>query len=243
MTGPSWTGYLEAEGRRWNYWTAARSHFQAASDYVRYQILLGLLPARCKRVVDVGCGDGYLDFLLERRGHTAIAVDLSASRLAKARQGVAGELRIVQASCYALPLAAQSCDAVVYSEVLEHLDAPDEALAGAYPVLRPGGRLLLSVPHSQDAPDVVCPHCCRQFNAAGHLRHFEPLQLRALVEAAGFRVERIFTGASALTRYIVRRLTWLSAAAPALDWILRRLSPADNLHLFVVAVRPEEATP
>jgi SAM-dependent methyltransferase len=145
----------------------------------------------------------------------------------------------VQASCYRLPFAEASCDAVIYSEILEHLESPREALASGYRALRPGGRIVISVPHAQDAPDVVCPHCLRRFNAAGHLRHFEPAELRALVEGAGFSVERVFPGASALTRYLLRRMTWLAPAVVWLDGVLRRLCPLDNLHLFVVAVRPE----
>jgi SAM-dependent methyltransferase len=238
MTGLAYNQYLEADGRRWNYWKASLRHYQAASDYVRYRILLGLLPAASRRVVDAGCGDGYLSYLLRRRGHRPIAVDLSASRLSKARASQPADLPVLQACCGALPLASGAVDAVIFSEILEHLESPLEALRNGARILRPGGRLILSVPHAQDAPDVVCPHCCRQFNAAGHLHRFDPEGMRALVESAGLRPLRVFTAASALTRYFLRRMTWLAPLVLPLDAALRRLAPADNLHLFVAAERP-----
>lgn len=52
----------------------------------------------------------------------------------------------LQADAAALPLAAGSMDAVVCAELLEHVPDPRRVLAEAARVLRPGGRLVLTVP-------------------------------------------------------------------------------------------------
>jgi SAM-dependent methyltransferase len=241
MSGLSSAEYLEIDGRRWNFWTAGEGHYQAATDYLRYRILLGLLPPSCRRVADIGCGDGYLSYLMRQRGHRVIAIDFGASRLRKAWAGQPAGLQAVQASCYSIPLADASVDHAVLSEILEHLDSPLEALREAARIVRPGGRVLVSVPHAQDAPEVVCPHCCRQFNAAGHVQHFDSNSLRGLAEKSGLRPVRSFTAASALSRYLLRRLPWLAPVAVAMDQVLRRLVPADNLHLVLVAACPHRA--
>jgi 2-polyprenyl-3-methyl-5-hydroxy-6-metoxy-1,4-benzoquinol methylase len=230
--------YIEADGRRWNFWTAELSNFQAASDYLRYRILMDLLPAARGTVLDVGCGDGYLDFLLHKGGCTPIGLDLSTSRLEKARRGQVHEFRAVQSNCYSLPLAENSCDTIIYSEILEHLEKPQEAIRSGARILKPGGRLIVSVPHAQDAPDVVCPHCMRQFNAAGHVQHFQSADLQAIIESTGLKTLTIFAAASAATRYLLRRMTWTWRIALPMDVVFRKLIPGDNLHLFAVAVKP-----
>lgn len=50
------------------------------------------------------------------------------------------------ADAHSLPLASESFDGIVLSEVMEHLHSPHEALTEILRVLRPGGRLIASVP-------------------------------------------------------------------------------------------------
>ena len=44
-------------------------------------------------------------------------------------------------------------DAIVFSEVLEHLDRPAEAMQTLYAITKPGGRLFVHVPINSPAPD------------------------------------------------------------------------------------------
>lgn len=66
-------------------------------------------------------------------------------------------------------------DAIVLSEVLEHLEDPQAALRSAWRLCRPGGRIWLNVPANSPAPD--------------HLFLLnDPQRLEDMVEAAGFSV-------------------------------------------------------
>jgi SAM-dependent methyltransferase len=100
------------------------------------------------RIVDVGCGDGFATKVAADRnpGHYFVGLDWSAGSLKSARDR---GIEVVRASIDApsLPLAAESADVVVMSEVIEHLVDTDSAIEAAHRVLKPGGSLLLSTPN------------------------------------------------------------------------------------------------
>mmetsp|Transcript_31021 Transcript_31021/g.82157 ORF Transcript_31021/g.82157 Transcript_31021/m.82157 type:complete len:297 (+) Transcript_31021:70-960(+) len=100
------------------------------------------------RVLDAGCGGGLVsNALAELPDYAAIeGVDLSGPALLFAQRAAAGRnlthVRFRKASVYALPFDDGAFDAVVMSDVLEHiLDLP-RALSEVARVLRPGGALV-----------------------------------------------------------------------------------------------------
>ena len=97
------------------------------------------------RVLDVGCRTGALtrEYL---EGNEVVGVDVDRGALAQAAAlgiepvwGDAGE---------ALPFEDGRFDVVVVGELLEHLPLPQQTVAEARRVLRPGGRLVGSVPNA-----------------------------------------------------------------------------------------------
>ncbi len=105
------------------------------------------------RVLDVGCGTGYLVAGLRRAvpGLRLVGADLSAGMLGRAR--VAGGWPLVQADAGRLPVATGSVDLLVARGVLHHLEDPAAALAEWRRVLAPGGRVVLT---SEPTPAVEC---------------------------------------------------------------------------------------
>ena len=86
-----------------------------------------------------------------------------------------------------LPFADDSFDAVICSEVLEHLRDVDLALAEIDRVLKPGGKFALSVPRYW--PEAICWKLSTgyQNTPGGHVRIFKDSELRARVERQGYR--------------------------------------------------------
>jgi SAM-dependent methyltransferase len=166
--------------------------------------LRGVSAPAC--VVDVGCGDGTATELAAQAnpGHRLIGLDWSAGSLRRARQ--AG-LTVVRAGVDGLPLAAQSADVVIMSELIEHLVDTDAALDEVCRVLRPGGSLLLSTPNlaawynrglvalgvqpvfSEVSLRGVYGRPGRQ--VAGHLHLFTRRALAELLAARGLRCVRV----------------------------------------------------
>jgi methionine biosynthesis protein MetW len=97
--------------------------------------------------LDVGCGDGRRYGLwLDRRVQHYQGVDVSGTAVAAARASGLNAAQISDAG--ELPFEDETFDAVVCFEVLEHLFAPQTAVAELVRVLRPGGTMLVSVPNA-----------------------------------------------------------------------------------------------
>lgn len=111
--------------------------------------LLGDVKGR--RVLDAGCGSGYLARLLAAKGAEVVGVDHSAQLLEIARREEKKEplgVKYLKADLGRLsPLAEAVFDVVVSNVVLQDVVAFDDAFREFHRVLRPGGRLLFSVTH------------------------------------------------------------------------------------------------
>ncbi len=134
-------------------------------------------------LLEVGCGAGMLLHEFAGRGFHCTALESSSAARALAR-ALAQEAQLGM-EFYDAPPAdwGASFDVVCAFEVLEHIEDDRAALAAWGRWLRPGGRLLLSVPAHQ-----------RRWTAgdewAGHYRRYERAQLMDLLSGAGFEVER-----------------------------------------------------
>lgn len=98
-------------------------------------------------LLDIGCGKGKLLKLLASRARRIVGVDIdpAARRLARAELLLAGlpNCSLRQGDMYALPFADAEFDTVVLDDVLTDAARPEDAIAEARRLLRPGGRMLL----------------------------------------------------------------------------------------------------
>jgi 2-polyprenyl-6-hydroxyphenyl methylase/3-demethylubiquinone-9 3-methyltransferase len=108
-----------------------------------FKSVLGALDG--VRLLDVGCGGGLLAARMAGEGARVVGADLSHPSLAAAKRhaeaaGLA--LEFVNARGESLPLVAESFDAVVTSDFLEHVSDLDAVIAECSRLLRPGGLFL-----------------------------------------------------------------------------------------------------
>jgi len=163
-----------------------------------------LEPEPGESALDLGCGLGFFSSALRRVGiGEPVAVDVEIDRLVRARKE-GGLRRVTLADAARLPFASGSFDKIVMTEVLEHLADDRGALLEVHRLLRPGGRLVLTVPHA-DYPFLWDPvGRVRTWLGAeplrsgryvgiwtGHRRLYLRPDLVARVESAGLEVLRI----------------------------------------------------
>lgn len=107
-----------------------------------------------KRVLDVGCGNGYVLSRYALAGATVCGVDLTNTAIALCRGrfrllGLAGHFSV--GSAEELPFEKNSFDCVCCMGVLHHTPDTERAVAEMFRVLRPGGRLIVMVYHRNSA--------------------------------------------------------------------------------------------
>lgn len=110
--------------------------------------------------LDLGCGSGVLTKELLDRGADVLAVDGSPGMLKEAKALIGGEygseLTWLQSDVQYLSQVADEClDGVLCSSVVEYVERPHDLLGEAARVLRPGGRMIVSIPPTLSAVRTV----------------------------------------------------------------------------------------
>lgn len=154
------------------------------------------------RFVEMGAGTGHMTRIFLERGFTGACNDLGedSRRMMRENLAFAGDRMTVVDELSDLPAA--SFDYLFAFEVLEHIEEDRKVLSDWMTYLRPGGRILISVPaHARKYG--------RSDELVGHVRRYEKGQLRRLLEDAGAEDVRIVNYGypiTELTRSLSNRL-------------------------------------
>ena len=162
---------------------------------LRLRYCLEDLEAARGLLIELGCGAGGFARAIahHRPDLTVVGVDISARALATAR-GARGGPRYARGDVEAVPLRSGSVDAVMFFDVLEHVDRPGLLLAEAVRVLRGGGLLHAFVPCEGSAYTLHGIASRLGYSPkeryAGHIQRLSASELRRMLVATGFVVER-----------------------------------------------------
>jgi 2-polyprenyl-3-methyl-5-hydroxy-6-metoxy-1,4-benzoquinol methylase len=179
--------------------SASLGYDTQSSDYfqcLRPEMLL-FVPARCRRVLDVGCAEGVFGESLKKTREIEVwgvepvksAAAIAAAKLDHVVEGVFGPE-------ITLPIGAFDC--ILFNDVLEHMLAPEMALRHARTLLAPGGVIVASIPNIRSFPVVwqLLFHARWEYRDCGvldrtHLRFFTKSSIINMFEREGFALERI----------------------------------------------------
>ncbi len=199
MSSPSpiiWTE--DTLARFWDYCASAEG---ATAEYFtnRYAVgisrfLANIVSLDRKRVLDYGCGPGFLIPRLLDAGALVEAVDCSAESVQQANQRFGDHEGWQGARVAAGPahFADNSFDVVCCIETIEHvLDADlNDLFRELYRVVTPGGFVLFTTPNDENLRHnmVFCANSGTEFHRWQHVRKWTALQLRGVLEDNGYVV-------------------------------------------------------
>lgn len=175
----------------------------------RHRIILGFLDQR-DSVLDIGCGSSRIILDLPK----AIGLDVLQRKLrwVRARQGI-----VVRGDCRQLPFPDASFDAVICSEVIEHLPDVPQIQTEMDRVLRPGGTLILGTPDYGGwlwpVLEWIYGKILPGAYADEHITHFTQVDLAARLRAAGYEILDCEYVGYAEMIFKARRLPSVAAAA------------------------------
>jgi 2-polyprenyl-3-methyl-5-hydroxy-6-metoxy-1,4-benzoquinol methylase len=196
-----------------------------------------------KTVLDVGCAGGDTARALIARGCRVSGVDVDAAAAEPAR-GILDDL--VLADIDETPLStlfkAESFDAVIFGDVLEHLVDPSAALSDAVSLLRPEGKVLVSIPNvAHGALRLALLGGRWDYTDKGlldrtHLRFFTLEAVCELLEEAGLAIEVLRS--TVLDPMATQEITVPADRLPAsiVEWV--RNQPRALDYQYVAVARP-----
>jgi SAM-dependent methyltransferase len=159
----------------------------------RLEFLLRQLR-RADRALNIGVGSGAFEQMAARNGIDIWALDPSERAVEKLRADLGLGERARVGYSQSLPFPDDYFDAVIMSEVIEHLEKEvrEASLVEASRVLRPGGRLIGTVPARErlEESEVVCPKCGERFHRWGHQASFDMSSMSTLLQGE-FIVETV----------------------------------------------------
>ncbi len=160
-------------------------------------------------MLDAGCGAGPALRYLSGQGYHAYGCDFIFYPLIESRKLVPTAPVVCCDLKQPLPYRDASFDAVLLSEVVEHLHEAEDLLRECARILRPGGYVLITTPNLWDVRRPLAWLTRRTWSGyvdPTHINLFTPPRLRRTMQAAGFGGIRLRTGLKPIFLFAPRRL-------------------------------------
>lgn len=167
----------------WSYFqNEGQEHFKGADS--RLTAIARRLRSG-QRVLNIGVGAGVFERIAVVRNLDIYSLDPDSAAVERIRHDLVMGEKAQVGYCQSIPFGGEMFDAVIMSEVIEHLtpEVTQAALLEVKRVLKPDGRLIGTVPSRENLAQqhVVCPCCGNKFHRWGHVQTFDVSNIRALI--------------------------------------------------------------
>ncbi len=150
------------------------------------------------RVLDMGCGGGFLSNDLAKDGHQVVGVDLSKTSLEIAKAyDTTQSVNYLLSDVTAVPLPSASFDVVCAMDLLEHVENPHDVIRETSRLLKPGGLFFLYTFNRTFISWLFAIKALEWFvkNTPAHLHVYrmfiKPVELNQMCESTGLEVSEV----------------------------------------------------
>lgn len=172
-----------------------------------------------RKILDIGCGAGTVDFYLANQCHNVLGIDISTKAVGMCKKSaqvldLEKNLKFERLN-FPKEKPLGKFDIVICSEALEHLENDKEAIKVIFLLLRSGGIAIFSTP-SKNAPLYRLGLAKKFDKRVGHLRRYSPKELKNLIERSGFSILGVIK-----TEGILRNFLFVNSVAGKIIKFLR----------------------
>lgn len=116
--------------------------------------LEGYEKGRRPRILEVGCGLGYLTYSIAKRGHDVLGIDISREAIEQATKRYGAHYRHGDLESLG-KMESRKFDLVIMTEVIEHVPDIPDLLKAIDALLVEGGEILITTPNKSVYPETV----------------------------------------------------------------------------------------
>jgi SAM-dependent methyltransferase len=228
--------YHQRDGKDEHSWAKLmEKNFRQASD-----LLNRLFPDK-GNVLDIGCGYGHFIRIMKDSGWSVTGIEPSSRTSGYA---LSKGLTVYETTIDDAILSKDFFEAVTAFYVFEHLLDPLAALEKVFTLLKPGGVLVLRLPHTTPLVNLLSLFNIKNnlYDLPFHLYDFSPRTISLLLEKAGFSLIRVTPGCPTLPARLPERL--ISQASGVLSSFLFSISRGALLmpgtSKTIIAIKPAD---
>ena len=117
-----------------------RAEARFRNPWIFKQMILQGMKLGKSKLLDIGCGGGFLSNTLAKKGVQVTGIDISEDAISIAKQyDTTKKVHYFKGDAYNLPFLKNSFDFVCAMDFLEHVNNPEKVIQEASRVLKPGG--------------------------------------------------------------------------------------------------------
>ncbi|MFC1786443.1 flippase-like domain-containing protein [Halobacteriota archaeon] len=148
-------------------------------------------------ILDMGCGSGVISRKCTEFGGKVVGFDLSRPGVLYARSRGNEKTNFIVADAQNLPFKPHTFDVAILGNIIEHVPEPERMIAEVSGILKPGGRVSITMPNSNSLWSLIeffWDHFGKGRNyAEQHLRIFSPKELKELLKDNDVNVYHVST--------------------------------------------------
>jgi SAM-dependent methyltransferase len=175
-------------------------------------------------ILEAGCGTGLWVIALRQRGYTCIGADYALQTLKYSKKIL--DVPYLNGDITALGLAGEACDAIISLGVVEHRrEGPEIFITEMHRILKPGGKLLISVPCFNPLRIWRANHGAYQDSVSDlefYQQAFTKMEFSEILTANGFKILEYFPYSH--RKCLRQELSWITRFGPFMSRLFQKLS-------------------